>query len=120
MADNKIDKSNIEYDSINGVPGKYIDKLNGEQLQAVLDANNAAEQSRIDAGKFGDLLGTNTKNASIHIALIICSAMIVLCLLDLLHSFCKDQTLTSEIWQLIFPVVTLSLGYIFGKGESKK
>jgi hypothetical protein len=40
------------------------------------------------------------------------------CGIDLIHSFLSNQTITSEIWNLIFPVITLSLGYIFGKGES--
>lgn len=118
MPEDKINKGAIENDSINGIPGKYIDRLNDEQLQMVLDGNNSAEREKRNAGKFGEWLGSNTKNASIHIALIICITLMVFCAIDLIHSFCPEQSLTSEIWQLIFPVITLSLGYIFGKGES--
>ncbi len=118
MTVDKISESTIENDSINGIPGKYIDKLNEEQLQTILDGNNDAEKDKRNAGKFGTWLGSNTKNASIHVALIICIIMLLFCAIDLIHSFFPEQTLTSEIWQLIFPIVTLALGYIFGKGES--
>ena len=40
--------------------------------------------------------------------------------IDLFQStFGKDNVITAEIWNLIFPIVTLALGYIFGKGETK-
>lgn len=119
MAENKINESTVESDSINGIPGKYIDKLNDEQLQTVIDSVTDAERYKIESGKFGEWLGANTKNASIHIALIICVILLLFCGLDLLRSFCPEQVINSEMWNLIFPVVTLALGYIFGKGENK-
>ena len=119
MAD-KIDKDTaIKEDSINGIPGKVIDRLDNEQLKTVLVGNNDAEHERRKAGKLGVLLGADTRNASIHIALVICIILLALCLMDLIHSFWVNTTLTSEIWQLIFPVITLSLGYIFGKGNGE-
>lgn len=115
----KIDKGAVNNNSINGIPEQVIDKLNDKQLQTVLIGNNDAEREKRKAGKLGEFFGSDTKNASIHVALVICVVLIILCVIDLIHSFFRDGTLTSEVWELIFPVITLSLGYIFGKGESK-
>ena len=119
MNENKIDESALKADSINGIPAKYIDKLNNEQLQAVIDGKNDADKNKREAGKIGEFLGTNTKNASIHSALIICIIMLLFCGLDLINSFCTKKNIDSEVWNLVFPVLTLALGYIFGKGEDK-
>lgn len=46
MNENKIDESALKADSINGIPAKYIDKLNDEQLQAVIDGKNDADKNK--------------------------------------------------------------------------
>ena len=119
MEENKLDKSELDNNSINGVPMEAIDKLNDEQLQAVIDGKNAVDRNKLEAGKFGEVLGTNIKNASIHIALIICAVLVIFCGLDLVHSFISKQAVNMDIWNLVLPIVTMSLGYIFGKGEEK-
>lgn len=119
MEENKIDESVLDKNSINGFPMEAIDKLNEEQLQAVIDGKNAVDRNKLEAGKFGEVLGTNTKNASIHSALIICITLLIFCGLDLLHSFLPEQTANMDLWNLVLPVITLSLGYIFGKSEEK-
>ena len=43
MEENKIDESVLDKNSINGFPMEAIDKLNEEQLQAVIDGKNAVE-----------------------------------------------------------------------------
>ena len=83
----------------------------------LIAGNNERQNKKQDGGKLGEWFGANTKNASIHIAFVICFILLIICLCDLVHSFCSNTTLTSEIWDLIFPVITLALGYIFGKGE---
>lgn len=119
MDKNKINENTYVEDSLNGIPGKYIDKLNNEQLQAVIDGKNDADKTKREGGKFGEWIGTNTKNASIHSALIICIILLTFCGLDLIKSFWPKQGINSEVWNLIFPVITLALGYIFGKGENE-
>ena len=118
MAD-KINESTVENNIINGISEDSFNKLNDEQKSIVLTGNNDAQNRNKDGGWLGQIFGVNTRNSSIHIAFIICIVLLLFCCIDLLHSFCKGNTLTSEIWNLIFPVVTLALGYIFGKGETK-
>lgn len=114
----KINEGTLKEHDINGISEKSFNSLNDEQKNIVLAGHNSAEEKKKEGGKFGEIFGTNPKNASIHIAFVICGALLTLCAFDLFHSFCKDNTLTSEVWNLVFPVVTLALGYIFGKGEN--
>lgn len=116
MKENKIDGSSLDKNSINGIP---TDRLNDEHLQSVIDGKNAVDKNKLKAGKFGELLGTNIKNESIHIALIICVILLFFCLADLILSFLTQRTINMELWNLVIPVITLSLGYIFGKSEKK-
>ena len=119
MATDKINVNTVDSDGINGVAGKYLDRLNEEQWNIVLEASNDAERQKREGGKIGQWLGTNTKNASIHIAMIVSMALLIICVIDLVHSFFPEQAISSKVWDLAFPVITLALGYIFGKGESK-
>lgn len=116
MAD-KINKNTVPDGTINGISESSFDKLNDDQKQIVLAGNNDVVNKEKDAGRMGKLLGASTKNASIHTALLICVGLLIICIVDLIHSYVPDSKLTSEVWNLIFPVITLALGYIFGKGE---
>lgn len=71
-----------------------------------------------DLGWIGKLFGSS-ENSSKNIAAIIClillSAVIVMsCIVYYLY---KDKGFISTLWQMVMPVITLSLGYIFGKRE---
>lgn len=118
MAD-KINENILDSEKVLGISEKSFNKLNDEQKGILLAAYNKAQSKGKDGGVFGNVFGVNTKNASIHIAFVICCILLFFCGADLFHSFCQENVLTSEIWNLIFPVVTLALGYIFGKGESE-
>ena len=118
MAD-KINESSVSKDTINGVPEKTFYKLNDEQKNMILSGYNDSKNKDKDGGWFGRIFGVNTKNASIHIAFIICIILLIFCGIDLFASFSENNGITSEVWNLVFPVVTLALGYIFGKGETK-
>ena len=104
---------------INGVTNEVFKSLSDEEKNIVLTGNNETQSKKQDAGYLGKIIGTNTKNASIHIALILSLIALVFCGLDLIHSFFCDNTLTSEVWSNSMPIVTLALGYIFGKSERK-
>ena len=113
----KINDNALNTNSINGISETSFNKLNDEQKNIILAGFNDANSKDKEGGILGRLLGTNTKNASIHIAFIICVVLLAYCGIDLIHSFCPKANLSTEVWEKIFPVVTLALGYIFGKGE---
>lgn len=115
----KINENKIPKETINGISERSFNKLSDEQKKIVLSGNNETQNKDKDSGWFGKIFGANTKNASIHIAFIICCTLLFFCGIDLVHSFMWKDGITQEVWKLIFPVVTLSLGYIFGKGEAR-
>ncbi|HJB15535.1 MAG TPA: hypothetical protein IAA05_05765 [Candidatus Blautia excrementipullorum] len=115
----KINQSTIDNGSINGISKDSFDKLSPEQKDIVLSGNNASRDKDKDGGWLGRFLGVNPRNASMHIAFIICGILLLFCAVDLLFSLYLKNGITSQVWELIFPVITLSLGYIFGKGDHK-
>lgn len=71
-----------------------------------------------DLGWIGKFFGSS-ENSSKNIAAIIC---LILLLAVIAMSFGvyfreKDKDFISTLWQIVMPVITLSLGYIFGKRE---
>lgn len=103
---------------INGVSEAIFNELKDDQRNIVLSGNNDVQNKSKDGGVLGKWLGTNPRNASIHIALILCIILLLFCGLDLIHSFGKGNTINSEIWNSVMPIITLALGYVFGKGEN--
>lgn len=80
------------------------------------DNDHAREIEKTKLGKIGQLFGTGD-NASKNITATICVLLIVGGAVVSLYAYaCKDdKDLAGKIWGAIAPIVTLSLGYIFGK-----
>ena len=70
-----------------------------------------------DGGFMGRFLGTKSSNVSMHIALIICCLLILIIIIDMMHSYIIGNNINMDLISLISPILTLSLGYIFGKSE---
>lgn len=114
----KINDDVLNTNNINGISEKSFNKLSDEQKNIILAGYNDTNTKEKEGGTIGRFLGTNTKNASIHIAFIISIVLIGYCGIDLFHSFCPKSNINIEIWERIIPVITLALGYIFGKDEN--
>jgi len=71
-----------------------------------------------DLGWIGFLFGT-AENASKNIAVLICLILIIGAIIFscIIYKCGTDNSFIETIWQIVLPVVTLSLGYIFGKKE---
>lgn len=67
-------------------------------------------------GWFGQIFGSQ-ENSSRNITGIICLSFIAgATLISLIVYFCKEDTgFVKKMWEVICPIVTLSLGYLFGK-----
>lgn len=71
-----------------------------------------------DLGWIGFLFGT-AENASKNIAALICLILIIgaMAFTYVIYNCGPDNSFIETIWDIVLPVVTLSLGYIFGKKE---
>ncbi|RHK09601.1 hypothetical protein DW079_09975 [Segatella copri] len=71
-----------------------------------------------ELGRIGLFFGTaenSSKNISALICFLLLSAIIVMS--GIVYYLDKDKDFIGNLWQMILPVITLSLGYIFGKRE---
>lgn len=69
-----------------------------------------------DLGLIGNLFGSSD-NSSKNIAAIICLILLfaVIAMSCLVYCLDRDKDFISTLWQIVMPVITLALGYIFGK-----
>ncbi|MBQ2961096.1 MAG: hypothetical protein IJE09_07735 [Oscillospiraceae bacterium] len=71
-----------------------------------------------DGGVMGKFLGTKPANASMHIGFILCVLLVLLMGIDFVHSYIVNESINMDLVNTIVPVITLSIGYIFGKGSN--
>ena len=88
-------------------------ELDIELQKQIVDYNH--EYHMLEAGMLGKLLGT--KNTGIHVAFLLCLFFVLLAFVDMLYCYCTGNGMNIEFFKLIMPFITLSLGYIFGKGK---
>lgn len=80
--------------------------------------DHEAKMKNKDLGWIGFLFGT-AENASKNIAAIICLILIIGASFFSwnIYQSGSDNSFIETVWQIVLPVVTLSLGYIFGKKD---
>ena len=72
----------------------------------------------MDLGKIGWIFGSS-ENSSKNIAASICFTLL-LAIIGMswwVYHIDKDKSFIASLWQSVLPVITLSLGYLFGKKE---
>lgn len=80
--------------------------------------NHECTMKNKELGWIGRIFGSaenSSKNISALICFILLSAIIVISVI--VYYIDKDKDFIGNLWQQILPVITLSLGYIFGKRE---
>lgn len=88
----------------------HEERMTDKKYQHEANINNQA------LGRFGRLFGSQ-ENASRNITGIICLSFIAgATLVSLIEYFCNNDTqFVKNMWEVICPIITLSLGYLFGK-----
>lgn len=89
-----------------------------EMQQAILDKLEKMGQN--DGGLMGKLFGNKKELASMNIAVFICSILLLICAIDVIHSIWINGEIHMNLITTMIPVVSLALGFVFGKGESNK
>ena len=100
---------------INGIDQDVFDKLNDEQKGLILSGHIEAQNKAKEGGWVGKAIGTNVKNASINIAFILILLLLIYCALDMIGRYLSCKEFKYELFEIVLPVITLALGYIFGK-----
>lgn len=113
------DFSNLGSSLIGIANEKIFVKLDKDIQKNIINNLAEADAAKRDAGAFGQILGTNTKNVVIHAGLLICIILVIVLIMDCLHAYCADQGINMDLVNVIIPVITLYLGYIFGKGPAQ-
>lgn len=109
--------SNNATDKVGGIAPKIFEHLENEQKDKVLKSHNDIQQKEKDAGWLGKVFGANPSNASINTAAIICILAILVCVIDIgVGAYWRCGAINQDIWSKIIPVISLALGYIFGRG----
>lgn len=113
MADG-LNNDIINHDIISILSSDNFLNLNVDIQNKIIDTMHTDKEK--DGGIMGKFLGTKSSNLSMHIALIICIMLLIIVIIDMIHAYIVGNNINLDLINLIIPVITLSLGYIFGKG----
>ena len=105
-------KSELSDDFVKVLGEDGIGSLSDENADKVIDSL----RSDSEKGWFGKIFGTNPISSVMYITLTLCICLMFIGVLVLIFW----NEFASEYWQLTFPVVTGTLGYMYGKSGDKK
>ena len=88
-------------------------KLNAD-IQAQI-INVIGENKEKDGGIIGKILGAKAKNACVNIVFIVCILMFIMIALVFFVSHNDSKEFCLDLIQIFISVISVSLGYIFGK-----
>lgn len=116
---NSLNRNSINSDSIvNIISSENFGGYDLELQKQILNKLDVVNQR--NGGFMGKFFGTQKELASMNIAATICIILILICLCDIIRSFFAGGEIHMDLISAIIPVVSLSLGFIFGKsGEDK-
>ncbi len=105
----------LEQDGISKlVASDSFAKLNENvQIELINSMQNTKKQ---EGGFWGRLFGTKPINVAMNIAFTICALLFLVVGIDFIRICIRKESFNMELFKTVIPVITLSLGYIFGKG----
>ena len=114
---NKINDNLTANDSLNDlISSENFSHLNPDLQNKIITTLN--ENKSKEGGLLGKFLGINPINLAMHIALLICTFLIIIIGIDTIHAYFIGESINIDVLKNILPIITLSLGYIFGKGTN--
>lgn len=116
MMPNAINQSSTGSENITDViQAKGFLSLDKDLQDKIVDSVNSRKEK--DGGIMGRFLGTNTENSSIHISFILCACLLLIMSVDFVHAYCIGAEINMGLANVVVPVITLTIGYFFGKGN---
>lgn len=99
------------------VNNKNFVKILPEMQSKVID--NVAQTHKLEIGFMGKLLSTRMPNMAVYSSFLLCIVLLCFALMCILLSKYFCTSFIMELTKIIIPVVTMSLGYMFGKNDTK-
>lgn len=100
---------------IGDMPSSAFNLLNDGQKEIYLAGYNDIQNKEKEGGLVGRVIGTSTENATINTASVLIFLLLIYCILDMICAYWRCKPFNYESFKIVLPVVTLALGYIFGK-----
>lgn len=94
-------------------PDSFV-KLDAEIQDKIISGIN--DNKSKEGGILGRFFGTKPMNIAMNIAFMICAILFFIVVVDFIRICIQGESFNMELLKTIIPVITLSLGYIFGKG----
>ncbi|HHV10418.1 MAG TPA: hypothetical protein GXX75_09105 [Clostridiales bacterium] len=106
--------------------------LTSNDLLVILNTPNFSnlpkEHKKIILNSYGDnkkgvldkMFGDNTERIPIYITFILCMSLILIATIFSLVGYITGKSVDLGLWSSIIPVITLALGYMFGKNNKKE
>ena len=100
---------------IGSMPSSAFNLLNDGQKEIYLAGYNDIQNKEKEGGFVGRVIGTNTKNATVNTAFILILLLLLYCIVDMIGAYLRCKPFEYKSFDMVLPVITLALGYIFGK-----
>ena len=114
MADNiKFNLDNAVGSSI--ITSETFPTLKPGMQHKVIDTIMVSKER--DGGFIGKIIGVHPLNAALNVAYTVIIFLFLFLLVDMIHSYLSCRKIDMELVKLIVPAITLSVGYIFGRGN---
>ena len=98
---------------------EVFNELNDELKGKVIDIYKHYQKQKNESigGKLSKLLGSNTNNISLYISFTLCFLLIIVGIIYFWIPKNEREKNILEFWNLIIPIITATLGYIFGRNN---
>lgn len=113
MANKSNNNSSDRNSIVNAISTDSFISFPEETQKIIIDSIEKVNER--DGGILGKFFGIKKEIASMNIAATICILLIAICGIDVFNSIFTNKEIHMELISTIIPVVSLSLGFIFGK-----
>lgn len=115
---NRLSRSELNRDTFSGIASsEKFAEYTPEIQNRILDS--LENRSQKEGGFMGKLFGNDKDLASMNVAVFICTVLMLICIIDIVQSCFGNRQMHMELISSIIPVISLAIGFIFGKGKGK-
>ncbi len=114
----RLSRGELNRDTFSGIASseKFLE-YTPEIQNRILDGLENRNQK--EGGFMGKLFGNDKDLASMNVAVFICTILMLICIIDIVQSCFGNRQMHMELISSIIPVISLAIGFIFGKGKGK-